>query len=114
MKYLKHLILAVTSACFFFQVDSAKAQTYCAATNTDCGFEYITNVTLRTINNYSDCGAPYDDYTSQIAYMTAGQSYQGMALKNDILPTYALTVFIDWNKNGTFEALTEEIFGTLS
>jgi hypothetical protein len=86
---------------------------YCAATNTDCGFEYITNFTLAGINNNSGCDAPYDDFTNLVANMTMGQTYNGTATKNDVLPNYNLAVWGDWNHNGVFEE-TERSAASLS
>ncbi|MBU2018066.1 MAG: hypothetical protein KJ941_00350, partial [Bacteroidetes bacterium] len=93
------------------QVTSTTGLNYCTASNTDCGFEYITFVGLTTIGNTSDCGDPYDNYTSQIAYIRPGQTYTGHIKKSDILTNYTCSVFIDWNQNGTFD-LTETINAT--
>ena len=85
---------------------------YCDATNTDCGFEYITNLSVSNVNNTTDCGAPYDDYTAQIINMQEGQSYPGTVSKNATFQNYFVTIFIDWDQSETFEA-TEEVSGTL-
>jgi hypothetical protein len=85
--------------------------TYCTPTNTDCGFDYITNFTLTDINNNSDCGADYDDFTNLIANLAVGETYNGSAKKDDILPNYTLDLWIDWNQNGTLEE-TERIRAT--
>ncbi|MCT4561644.1 MAG: PKD domain-containing protein [Crocinitomicaceae bacterium] len=87
---------------------SLYGQTYCTAINTDCNFEYVTNVNLSTINYTSDCGVDYDDYTSEVAYIAPGTSVSGTITKSDILTNYVAVVFIDWNQNGTFDA-TEQI-----
>ena len=67
------------------QVISTTGLNYCTASNTDCGFEYITFVGLTTLGNTSDCGDPYDDFTNQIAYLRTGQTYTGHIKKSDIL-----------------------------
>jgi gliding motility-associated-like protein len=85
---------------------------YCSAANTDCGFEVITNVSLSNLNKCSGCGDPYDNYTSDTVYMVPGQTYNGTATKSDIITTYLLSVFIDWNHDFVFDA-TEEVKGTL-
>jgi gliding motility-associated-like protein len=87
---------------------TANAQ-YCAATSTDCGFEYITNFTLNSINNNSACDNPYDDFTAQVATVQIGQAYPGTASKSGVATTYLMSIFIDWNQNGTFDLPAEEI-----
>jgi hypothetical protein len=99
---------------FLFQANAYNAQTYCAATNTDCGFEHITNFTLVNINNTSTCGAPYDDYSNQVAYLAPGQTYAGTITKSDIVASYKALIWVDWNHDGTFDILTEQIEATLT
>lgn len=84
------------------------SQTYCAAQNTDCNFEYITNVNLSNLNNTTDCGLPYDDFTALTAEIAPGSTTNGTISKSDILTNYIAVVFIDWNTNGIFEP-TEQI-----
>lgn len=107
LKNFNHLFYLLLPFVFGFNL-TANSQTYCAAINTDCNFEYITNVNLSTINYTSDCGIDYDDYTSQIAYIAPGTSVAGTITKSDILTNYIAIVFIDWNQDGTFAA-TEQI-----
>ncbi|MBN8622758.1 MAG: T9SS type A sorting domain-containing protein [Flavobacteriales bacterium] len=67
--------------------------------------DLITNVTIGTINNTSTCGANgYSDYTAITTNVQAGQTYPisvtvgtGWAYEN-------VSVWIDYNKNETFEA----------
>lgn len=107
---LKNLLHQISLVLSFVFVGSQllHAQTYCAAIHTDCNFEYITNVNLSTINNTTDCGVGYDDYTSQIGYIAPNSSVSGTITKSDILTNYIAVVFIDWNQNGVFDA-TEQI-----
>ncbi len=97
------------------QIFNAKAQTYCAAANTDCNFEHIINVKLSNLDYTSTCGDPYDDYTALAATcnITIGTNYSGTATKNLVsgipgnFPNYQLSVFIDWNQNFIFD--TDEV-----
>ena len=76
-------------------------------------FEFITNVTFYTLNNTSACDDPYDDFTSQVAYLQPGQTYVATVTKSDIIQNYLCSIFIDWNQNLAFD-VTEEYPGTLN
>ncbi|UTW65693.1 T9SS type A sorting domain-containing protein [bacterium SCSIO 12643] len=80
---------------------------YCAATSTTipCD-EYISNVTIGTINNTTTCGN-YSDYTSQSTTVSAGSSVAmtistlnagGNAGYNDD----QVAVWVDWNNDQDF------------
>jgi gliding motility-associated-like protein len=99
--------LAVLFSFFTFG-QQVNAQ-YCAASNTDCGFEFITNFSLTSINNNSACDAPYDNFTTLVANVQLGQSYPGTAKKSGVVATYLMSIYIDWNQNGVFDIPTEEI-----
>ena len=64
------------------------------------------------MSNTSDCGAPYDDYTTQVATIQLGQTYPGTVSKSGTIATYLMSVYIDWNKNNVFDLPEEEIQGT--
>ncbi len=88
---------------------------YCAATSSSnpCD-EYISNVTLGSINNSTTCGN-YSDYTSQSTVLLAG----GTASISVTTATVGATgtgytddqvaAWIDWNNDGDFTDANEEI-----
>ena len=104
MKTIK-IIVPILFLALSFQ---SKAQ-YCAATNTDCAFEFITNVTFSTINNNSACDAPYDDFTAQVGDIQVGTTITGLISKSGTVATYVASVYIDWDQNQVFDITTEEI-----
>ena len=85
------------------------AQTYCASKGNTPWTEWIANVQFGTINNASQKEG-YGNFTSQTTDLTKGTSYplsitQGFSWAAD--PTNATQqgkAWIDYNKNGTFEA----------
>ena len=97
-------------ALFSFFTFQSNAQ-YCAATNTDCGFEFITNVSVGTINNNSACDAPYDDFTAQVTSMQQGVPYAATVTKSGTVATYVSSIYVDWNQNQVFDLPGEEIQG---
>ena len=83
---------------------------YCIPENvTGCtGGDEITNVTFAGINNTTACGGDaggYNDYSSIVGSITAGSSYP-ISVSTGIGATTAdgVSVWIDYNKNGVFEA----------
>lgn len=75
--------------------------------------DYISNVTLNTINNNSTFDAPagdgYQDFTSISTTLNAGSSYTIYASSTMTFSNYSgYAAWIDFNNNGIFEA-TENI-----
>lgn len=86
----------------------------CAATSTSCNYEYISKVTLGTINNPSAC-TNYGNYTSLSTNLTKGQSYTatvipgaqgtaGSAYNGD-----EIAIYIDWNNDNDFVDAGERV-----
>lgn len=83
------------------------ALSYCSAGTLSTSYEHISNVTLANINNTSG-PSTYTNYTTNTALqvnLTKGVSYPvSMTIGNPDTPDYdAAAIFIDFNKNGTFE-----------
>ncbi len=92
---------------------------YCACSATSTGYEDLTNVTLSNLNNTSAAvGAMYSDFTLSVspAIMQPGQTYN-ISITSDFPTGYSyqytcwVNVFIDWNRDGTFDTNTERPFG---
>jgi hypothetical protein len=77
---------------------------YCAASHSTCD-EYISNVTVGTINNTTDCTTGgYNDYTAISTNMTAETGYPITVTNPVPYSTDATSVWIDWNNDFTFGA----------
>ncbi len=84
---------------------------YCAAGGVFPWEEWISKVQVAGINN-STGKWTYTDYTGLVGTMIPGQSYPvslGASVSWAFNPLY-FRVFIDWNRNGTFDAATETAF----
>ncbi|WP_432671658.1 GEVED domain-containing protein [Flavobacterium sp. SM2513] len=79
---------------------------YCSVEASASSYEYITNVTFSDINNTTAGISGYNNYTSQIAEVTQGEE---ASIEVTISPDSNdfLSVFIDWNQDQVFDAVTE-------
>jgi len=83
--------------------------TYCSAGSSTCD-EYISNVTVGTINNSTACSTGgYGDYTAQSTNMYIGAS-NTITVTNGIAYTGdQCGIWVDWNHNGVFTDANETI-----
>ncbi len=84
---------------------AAYSQTYCQP-DLDCtDDDVILNVTLSTLSNPSSCGTlGYNNFTALPApTLITGTSYPISVTVGDGWSTEAVSVWIDYNNNGTFE-----------
>ncbi|NOX48763.1 MAG: hypothetical protein GXO89_17475 [Chlorobi bacterium] len=88
------------------QYGLAKAVTACAASG-GCD-EYISRVVFNTINNTSTCDG-YADYTSISTDVDAGSSYDLTIENGSIYGSDDLGVWIDWNIDGDFDDVGENV-----
>lgn len=74
--------------------------------DTDCSFDYTSNVTFGTINNDSDCGGTspynYSDYTALSTQVIKGVTYP-ISITTDG-DTEGIGVWIDFDHSGTYDA----------
>lgn len=81
---------------------------YCSTTSSCTGHDAILNVTLGTLNNTTVCGPGHDSlYTATIPNLHVDSTYT-LSVKVDSSYTEHVSVWIDYNKNGSFE--TSEFF----
>ena len=73
---------------------------YCEPATTSTNYEFITNVTFAGINNSTGGTPGLNDYTGQVAEVTAGTT-EPISITIDTDASDYLSVFIDWNQNGT-------------
>ncbi|MFC2100635.1 GEVED domain-containing protein [Bacteroidota bacterium] len=94
---------------------------YCPCTATSGSYEDITNVTIANLNNTSTVpatGSMYTDFTSiPPAILTPGQTYNvsistDFAAGNTYQYTCWVNMFIDYNRDGTFDPVTELAYGS--
>ena len=86
---------------------------YCASNGNNVSDEYISNVTLGSINNTSGASSGgYADYTSQSTNLTQGDNYS-----ISVTPTWTGTlynegysVWIDYNHDGDFADAGEQVW----
>jgi len=87
---------------------------YCVPTSSSCSGDAITNVTISTINNTTTCGtAGYTSYTTPTATLNLGVGYP---ISVSVSSGFAehVSVWIDYNQNGTFETTEFTSIGSSS
>ncbi|BCY27622.1 GEVED domain-containing protein [Flavobacterium okayamense] len=79
--------------------------TYCTSQGNSVADEYISRVQLNTINNSSNGGNGYTDFTSISTGLTKGNSYTITVTPTWTGSTYSegYAVWIDYNQNGSFD-----------
>ncbi|TNE53716.1 MAG: hypothetical protein EP338_10735, partial [Bacteroidetes bacterium] len=87
---------------------------YCAASSSNVSYEWISNVTLGSINNNSTANGGYSDYTNISTNLSAGSAYS-----ISLTPTYSgstyteyFKVYIDYNDDKDFEDAGELVYSS--
>ena len=89
------------------------APTYCTAGATSTSFEKISNVTFANINQNSTATAGYEDFTSTIGNVTAGQTYTFTAsFTGTSYDKDHVLVWIDFNNDKDFNDAGEQVLVT--
>ncbi len=78
-----------------------------------CEYNWITNISLAGINNYSNCGSGgYSDFTALTTSLEPGTTYS-IFITGSTNPEYGFdqlaSVYVDWNRNGNFEDSGERV-----
>ena len=92
---------------------TTKGIEYCTAGATSTSFEKLSNVTFAGINNNSTSTAGYEDFTTVIGNVNAGQTYNFSASFSGT--SYAedqVLVWIDLNQDGYFDDAGEKVLVT--
>jgi hypothetical protein len=93
---------------------------YCISTATSPAYEDLTNVTLHTLNNTSaPVGSMYTDFTATVQppILSPGMSYP-ISISSGFPPSYSyqyncwVKVWIDFDRNGTLDPVTELVFSS--
>ncbi len=89
--------------------------TYCASKGNNVNYEYIDNIAIGGISNATSANAGYANFTSQTGNLVYGNNTiivsAGFASSSY---TEFWKVWIDFNKNGTFESNEEVVSGSSS
>jgi hypothetical protein len=82
---------------------------YCSSTYSDTGDDWITNVSINTINNTTgqEGEDSYGDYTHLSTDLKIGSSYELSVSFSSSGYTEHVMAWIDWNRNGSFDNLSE-------
>jgi hypothetical protein len=93
------------SGAYTLHVVATIPTSYCAGTATTCD-EFISNVTVGTISNASDCGlvSNYSDYTAYSTDMVQGVSYPISVENGYPYSSDQCGIWIDWNNDFCFSA----------
>ncbi|MFZ4399666.1 MAG: GEVED domain-containing protein [Bacteroidales bacterium] len=87
--------------------------TYCAAGSPGTDFEYISNVTIGTINQTSGRGtAGYQDFTSQSTTLQIGINTSAIVNVENSNTGDQLLIWVDWNKDGDFDDVGENVYAS--
>ncbi|OCA75471.1 reprolysin-like metallopeptidase [Chryseobacterium arthrosphaerae] len=87
---------------------STSSINYCTAAGNNGTDEHISNVTLANVNNTTQVGSGYSNFTNNTALqinLTKGNTYPlSVTLSRTGAPDYdGMAVFIDFNRDGTFD-----------
>src|SRR5690606_10315724 len=95
--------LGLLTFCLMLCMGQMGFAQYCAPSSEDASYEWITNVTFAGINNTTGGNMGLNNYTSQTATVYKDLLGEEYTLSVSISPDSDeyLTVFIDWNQNGT-------------
>ena len=79
---------------------------YCTLPTTGCGLGYIGNVTIGSINNNSVCGGGYINYSGYVSPtdLVIGSTIPISVTPGGIAISQSIAVWIDYNRNGLFDA----------
>lgn len=87
---------------------------YCTAQGNNFSYEWISSVSINSYTNNS-AGNNYSDYTSEVISLNAGSNSLSLT------PAFSSTVYneiwrvwIDWNKDGDFTDVNEEVYASAS
>ncbi|PLW91869.1 MAG: hypothetical protein C0592_13705, partial [Marinilabiliales bacterium] len=83
----------------------------CTASSSSAAYEYISNVSVGTINNTSG-QSNYTDYTAQSTDMTIGTGYPLDITIGGAYASDQVLVWVDWNMDGDFEDVGEDVFSS--
>ncbi len=90
--------------------------TYCTASATNTNYEYIQQIVFGSINNTSGDNGGYGDFTSQTTNVGLESSVPFSLTPGFVSSSYseAWKVWIDFNRDGDFDDVGEEVYNGVS
>lgn len=92
------------SGAYSFTVSASACDAYCAAGSDGCD-EFASHVVFGTIDNTSDCGTTYQDFTDQSTSVYQGEPMDITVTNNPdaFYDSDQCTVWCDWNQDSDLE-----------
>jgi hypothetical protein len=85
--------------------------TYCDASSASTQYEYISNVTMGSINSTSTA-TNYTDYTTLSTNVSTGTAYTINIAIGNAYTTDQIFIWCDWNHNGDFTDAGENVYSS--
>lgn len=85
------------------------AVTYCAAGTTTITYEYISNVTMGSINN-TTTNSSYSNYSAMSTNVLPGSAYSISVAIGGAYSTDEVLIWCDWNRDGDFSDASESVY----
>lgn len=89
---------------YTIEVSAAECDTYCLANSEGCD-EFVANFQFAGIDNPSDCGPTYQNFTDISTNVERGDDVDVVVLNNPdaFYEGDQCAVWVDWNQNGSFD-----------
>lgn len=102
------VVCAGTTGAYSASVNFSTNAMYCVAGGSNSTDEHISNVTIAGVNNTTQIGGGYNNYTTNTALqinLTKGTTYPlSVTLSRTGVPDYdGIAAFIDFNRDGNFD-----------
>lgn len=96
-------------------INASASVSYCSSEGNDSSYEWIDNVSLNGMSNSTGDDAGYADYTSRVGNLSYGENtIQFSAGFASSSYTEYWKIWVDYNKNGTFESSELMVSGSSS
>ena len=96
-------------------INASASVSYCSSGGNDSSYEWIDNVSLNGMSNSTGDDGGYADYTSRVANLSYGENtIQFSAGFASSSYTEYWKIWVDYNKNGTFESSELMVSGSSS
>lgn len=84
---------------------------YCGASTTSTTFEYISNVTMGSVNNTTSSSS-YSDYSAQATAVAVGSSTSIAVTIGGAYSSDRVLIWCDWNQDGDFDDVGENVYAS--
>lgn len=87
--------------------------TYCAASTTNTTFEYISNVTMGSVNNTTGASS-YSNFSAQSTTVAVGSSTSITVTLGNAYASDRVFIWCDWNQDGDFVDANETMYSSVA